>query len=220
MSTRDHLVSVLIGRLQNARHGDRSPNIGPVLQTYSTEALQRLQKTIRADHGDNGNVEYTLSTMIDTGVEERWLHEAMTYAPLMDEYPHVIRECISSLQQYEATGLLPDNTDPHGQKLILTLLLTTYRIGDDLFELYDEDFPALNGSYPDKGIIRKTHEDVPSSLGWCRMLTDERLIKFILNHPEKADRINMIVRERGAADYDIIVSVLSSETPALAHGVL
>ena len=52
------------------------------------------------------------------------------------------------------------------------------------------------------------------------ILSDSRLIEYVIDHPQSADQIVALIADRGVSDYRVIHSVLHSESVALSSGML
>jgi hypothetical protein len=53
-----------------------------------------------------------------------------------------------------------------------------------------------------------------------RLLSDERLVRLIWERPDDDERIVAVFSERNKVDYETLMRVLDSASPALSEGVL
>lgn len=151
-------------------------------------------------------VEHTLFTAITGGYSVQIIEACIDILPKIDlnRSSGIFIALLMSLSEYT----FDDDTD-YAQEQRIAILDVTIKVSD--YFIVDLSSESLYLSvFEDKTFDR---EGVP-------MIKNPDLAKTILGHPERSDEIINIMTERRTGDVSVIETILNSDVPAIAHGIL
>lgn len=212
----DDLVSALTDILTSMGHIGML--IRPVLKTYSSTTVQRIYDSYHDDSGelaDRLQSHSIVADLISHDVPEQCIVDAVGYLPEMDHFKaFAARECIEALQHYRRLNWVPTALVPEPR--MTEVLTTAFNIVAMLFDPDDAWFELPAGHAVDdssiKVIFSVTNSNVP-------VIRHKELFRLIWDRHDESDRIISIVRQRGSANHDALLAVLTS-TPAISEGAL
>ena len=188
------------------------------LKTYPDELLHRLNDFTR--DADRDTLKFII-TMLRENNDERFLHDAMTYLPLLPTNRFWTDGMIMSLQVYKKYPWIPRVPDEEQAQAVAQFLIATHAVIDETMDLLgeneyenEEDREMYN---PDETL------ELMNPYGFGRshwVFTDERTARLIFDHPELGPSIINAVKERGTLRYDVIQPVVTHSEAALSGGVL
>lgn len=196
-------------------------DLTPRLRTYSDETLQRLYRLFYDENDDTmaaAGAHLAISRMVKEGASDSLVNDALTYVPLLPYRSEMnLIGGISAFNYYREQGWIPTPEETDNAQ-VLSLIMHGKGILEHLLTLEEDDNPDLPyGVHVESTPVVTLNQD---STNRFHALSDERLVRLLWDRHKDGQRMRHIVRDRGNADVDLILSILDSESPALAEGVL
>lgn len=196
-------------------------DLTPALRVYSAETVQRLYRLCFAENGDTlpaAGVHLAISQMVKERASESLINDALTYAPVLPYKSEMnLIGGISAFNYYREQGWVPVPKASDTAQVI-ELIIHGRAILEHLLLVEEDEHPDLPyGVHADSTPAITLNQD---STNRFHALNDERLVRLLWDRYEDGKHMRRVVMERGNADVDLILSILDSETPALAEGAL
>jgi hypothetical protein len=196
-------------------------NLAPVLRTYSSDTVQRLYRLFYDENGDElpaAGVHLAISQMVKDGASESLINDALTYAPALPYKSELnLIGGISSFNYYRGQGWIPEPKATDTTQVI-SLIVHARAILEHLLTVEEDEHPDLPyGVHVESTPAVTLNQD---RMDRFHALNDERLVRLLWDRFDDGKRMRRIVMERGNADVDLILSILDSDSPALAEGAL
>lgn len=127
---------------------------------------------------------------------------------------------VNDLYQYRELGWIPTLivTKPDARDAALML------VSREIIHIHAYNQEPLLGTLPTPGVVPAAPmfdlEMFHPRLNPTRLLSDERLVRLIWERPDDADSIIAVFSDRGNVEYETLVRILESASPALSEGVL
>lgn len=183
------------------------PTINRMLKQYSQTTLNRLHAFLDSPGLNKvGSRESVTAHAVAKGENETFISDVINFLPIAGK-----STLVRSLRSYPQLATLPIDTidrDSDTFRRALALMETA----DFIRYTYESNYSEHQGPAPFRKI------KVPYSPSFI-VLNDSRVVDFILEHHEEAERIKDIIQERGSAEYEIIVAAWENGS-ALGAGTL
>lgn len=182
------------------------PTIIRTLQQYSPVTLKRLYDFLDSPELDRAGSDASLTAhAVAKGESEEFISDLINFRPVQGK-----STLIRSLRFYPQLQLPVDAIEPDSE---------TFRKATTLMNMTDFIRQTHESNYsPDQGEPPYDHYEVRGGPNFVT-LNDERLVKLILEHPEKELRIREIIAAHHGTEYEVIVAALESGS-ALGNGTL
>jgi hypothetical protein len=193
-----------------------------ILETYPMSLLVRID---RFTQDAEKRILIYVARMIRMDPDRDYFDEIFTYLPLIDNTKYWTEGVLDSIRHYqEEYSWFPKGRTLEEQEAIARFGIASYIIIDGVLEherFYDweltldpQDYVRFNSDRT----IERLHWAIPNDRDrW--VLTDERLIRFLLEHPYPTSILD-VLRLRSTIEYGVVSSVLEHSEPALMGGVL
>jgi hypothetical protein len=193
-----------------------------VLETYPMSLLVRIDRfTQDADE----RILMYMARMIRTKIDRSHFDEIFTYLPLIDNTKYWTEGILDSIRYYQKEySWFPKGRTPEEANMIARFGIASYAVIDGMLEherFYEKESfqePEDVERFNSDRTIERLHWVIPGDRDrW--VLTDERLIRFLLERPDPTPILD-VVRLRSTIEYGVVISVLEHSEPALMGGVL
>lgn len=173
----------------------KGSNARAFLRDCSMESLEGLEHT-RVNHPGTFT---KMGYMASDGYSEAEVREAMYFYPQMRGSSYfTARRIMASLHEYRELPYTQDlSSEDEAVRAQCTALIRVI-----------------------ESLIDGDHEDAFHDRQPPFMIRDLGLVEFTVEHPDRADLIAGFVRDRGAADVNVLTELLESESPSLGSGLL
>jgi hypothetical protein len=177
------------------------------LEGLGDRLIHDIHRAIIIDEKPYSHELFALLSFRRTPVE---IHEYLAFRPLL---PNVMRvehfqSLIAPLHKYASLPAMGNYGEAPDVMLksIAALLTVTHRLHLITNDLPIEQVERLPVKYD--YVLREV------------MLTDDALVRLVLDHPGDAERIADIIIDRQATDPELISTLLTTESPALGDGII
>ena len=184
--------------------GDETESATSTLGGYSTSSLLMVEDALQKD-AESASL---AGLLVNAGESQVLVSEALLYMPQMvyKVFWDAVRQ-VKTLHGFYPT--LPpcddySKADEYVQQQCAALLKVTSAV----------DTMARDGNQTMKMTAVGNKSDRVA------ILSDSRLIEYVIDHPQSADQIVDLIEDRGVSDYRVIHAVLHSESLALSNGML